>query len=45
FNPSAYRSATRWNDKGPALRLHVGLEDIGDLKADLDSGFARLRKS
>lgn len=45
FNPSAYRSATKWKDKGPALRLHVGLEDIDDLKADLDSGFARLRKS
>ncbi len=42
FNPSAYRSATVWKDKGPALRLHVGLEDIDDLKADLDSGFARL---
>ena len=42
FNPSAYRSATVWKDKGPALRLHVGLEDVGDLKADLDLGFKRL---
>jgi cystathionine beta-lyase/cystathionine gamma-synthase len=24
------------------LRLHAGLEDQGDLIADLDSGFARL---
>ena len=43
FNPSAYRSATTWDAKGPALRLHIGLEDIEDLKADLDAGFARLR--
>ncbi len=43
FDPSAYRSATTWQEKGPALRLHVGLEDVDDLKADLDAGFARLR--
>jgi len=43
FNPSTYRSATKWHAKGPALRLHIGLEDIEDLKADLDAGFARLR--
>jgi len=24
------------------LRLHAGLEDVEDLKADLDAGFARL---
>ena len=28
--------------EGPALRLHIGLEDVEDLKADLDAGFARL---
>jgi cystathionine beta-lyase len=42
FDPKAYRTATKWNAEGPALRLHVGLEDIEDLKADLDAGFARL---
>ncbi len=42
FDPSAYRTATTWKAEGPALRLHVGLEDIEDLKADLDAGFARL---
>ena len=42
FNPSAYRTATTWQAEGPALRLHVGLEDLDDLKADLDAGFARL---
>ncbi len=42
FDPSAYRTATKWQGEGPALRLHVGLEDVEDLKADLDAGFARL---
>ena len=42
FDPSDYRTATKWNAEGRALRLHVGLEDIEDLKADLDAGFARL---
>jgi cysteine-S-conjugate beta-lyase len=42
FDPRPYRTATRWTDKGPALRLHAGLEDVDDLKADLAAGFARL---
>ena len=42
FDPKTYRSATTWEAKGPALRLHAGLEDVDDLKADLDAGFARL---
>src|SRR5829696_1907428 len=44
FDCAAYRTATRWNPPGPAVRLHVGLEDLDDLKADLDAGFARLRR-
>ena len=42
FDPRDYRTATKWQAEGPALRLHVGLEDVEDLKADLDAGFARL---
>jgi len=42
FDPSSYRTATRWDHEGPALRLHVGNEAIDDLKADLAAGFARL---
>jgi cysteine-S-conjugate beta-lyase len=42
FDPSDYRTATKWQAEGPALRLHVGLEDVEDLKADLEAGFARL---
>jgi cysteine-S-conjugate beta-lyase len=43
FDPSAYRTATRWQESGRALRLHIGLEDIDDLKADLSAGFERMR--
>lgn len=42
FDPRRYRSVTVWNDKGPALRVHAGLEDLDDLKADLVAGFDRL---
>jgi cysteine-S-conjugate beta-lyase len=42
FDPRAYRTATTWSAEGPAIRLHIGLEDVDDLKADLDAGFARL---
>jgi len=40
--PGHYRTATTWAPDGPTLRLHVGLEDVDDLKADLDAGFARM---
>jgi cystathionine beta-lyase len=43
FDCRTYRTATRWDPEGPALRFSVGLEDMEDLKADLDQGFARLR--
>jgi cystathionine beta-lyase len=43
FDCASYRTATLWKSAGPALRFHVGLEDLDDLKADLDAGFARLR--
>jgi cysteine-S-conjugate beta-lyase len=43
FDPSEYRTATKWKAEGPAIRLHIGLEDVDDLKADLEAGFARLR--
>jgi cystathionine beta-lyase len=43
FDCASYRTATTWNPGGPALRFQVGLEDMSDLQADLDAGFARLR--
>ncbi len=45
FDASSYRTATRWQPEGPALRIHIGLEDTGDLKADLAAGFDRLNAS
>lgn len=40
-NPAAIRTATSW-EEGPSLRIHAGLEDTGDLTADLESGLERL---
>jgi cysteine-S-conjugate beta-lyase len=40
FDCATYRTATTWAPGGPALRLHIGLENLDDLKADLDRGFA-----
>jgi cysteine-S-conjugate beta-lyase len=40
FDCSAYRSATKWAPGGPTLRLHIGLENVEDLKDDLARGFA-----
>jgi len=42
FDCSSYRTATSWAPGGPALRFSVGLEDIEDLKEDLDRGFRAL---
>jgi cystathionine beta-lyase len=39
FDCSAYRTATNWAPGGPTLRLHIGLESVDDLKADLARGF------
>ncbi|MBR0871291.1 cystathionine beta-lyase [Bradyrhizobium tropiciagri] len=43
FDCSEYRTATAWAPGGPTLRLHIGLENLDDLKADLDRGFAALK--
>jgi cysteine-S-conjugate beta-lyase len=40
FDCDGYRTATKWAPGGPSLRLHIGLENVDDLKADLDRGFA-----
>jgi cysteine-S-conjugate beta-lyase len=42
FDCATYRTATRWAPGGPTLRFSVGLEDLDDLKDDLDRGFERL---
>ncbi len=42
FDAAKARSATAWQPEGPTVRFHIGLEDVDDLKADLEAGFARL---
>lgn len=42
FDCSDYRTATVWDVEGPAVRLHIGLEDVADLQADLDQAFAKM---
>ena len=42
-HPEKLRTATPWTEPGPLLRLHVGLETLDDLKADLSAALARYR--
>jgi cysteine-S-conjugate beta-lyase len=43
FDCDPYRTATKWAPGGPTMRLHIGLENVDDLKADLERGFAALK--
>ena len=40
--PEQFRTATGWSGPGLLVRLHIGLEDTDDLKADLQAGLERL---
>lgn len=42
FDPSTYRTATKWNHDGEAVRLHIGLEGVEDLKSDLSAAFTAM---
>jgi cystathionine beta-lyase len=42
YDVTAYRTATKWAPGGPSIRFHIGLEDVTDLIADLERGFAAL---
>jgi cystathionine beta-lyase len=42
-DPSGNRTATKWDEKGQLLRIHVGLENIDDLTEDLGAGLDRLQ--
>jgi cystathionine beta-lyase len=44
-DPRGMRTATRWDEPGQLLRIHAGLEDPGDLIADLEAGFERLART
>jgi cystathionine beta-lyase len=43
IHPEKSRSATKWAEPGTMLRLHIGLEAVADLKADLAAGLERYR--
>jgi cystathionine beta-lyase len=40
-NVNAIRSVTEFDCEFPLIRLHIGLENVDDLIADLDAGFER----
>jgi len=42
FDAAEIRTASRWAPEGPTVRLHIGLEAVEDLIADLERGFAAL---
>jgi cysteine-S-conjugate beta-lyase len=44
-HPERYRTATTWDARFPSIRIHAGLEDAGDLIADLERGFERLHRA
>ncbi|TVV74397.1 cystathionine beta-lyase [Sphingomonas solaris] len=44
-DPAAIRTATRWQTEGPLVRLHIGLEDVDDLIADLARGLDRFAEA
>lgn len=39
------RSATQWQEEGKLFRLHIGFEDIHDLKSDLEDAMQRYAKA
>jgi cystathionine beta-lyase len=44
-DPAPMRTARPWRDRGPLVRLNIGLEDPGDLIADLDQALAVWRRT
>jgi cystathionine beta-lyase len=44
-HPDQYRTAVPWPHGKQLLRVHIGLEDVEDLKTDLAEGFERLNRA
>jgi cystathionine beta-lyase len=44
-HPDQYRTAVPWPKGKHLLRVHIGLEDVEDLKTDLVEGFDRLNRA
>ncbi len=45
FDCGPVRTATSWAPGGPTVRFHIGLEDVSDLIANLESGFAAFARA
>jgi cystathionine beta-lyase len=43
-DPRACRSVETWEAAGPVIRLHIGLEDVDDLIAELSAGLERYQQ-
>lgn len=43
-DPQLCRSATLWDARDPLIRLHIGLESVDDLIADLERAFDAIRR-
>ncbi|MDB5361837.1 MAG: cystathionine beta-lyase [Rhodospirillales bacterium] len=43
FEPNGLQRVSTMTHDGPLIRLHIGLEEVSDLVADLERGFDRLR--
>lgn len=45
WNVDGNRTAVPWQAPGQVVRFAIGLEDPDDLRADIEAGFARLKKA
>lgn len=45
MKPENYRTAAEWKEDGPVIRFHAGLEDIDDIKADIDNAFTAMAQA
>ena len=43
--PNIYRSVKKWNEDKQLFRVHIGLEDVNELKADLETGFEAMNRA
>ena len=43
--PNQSRTAAKWNSDHQLIRIHIGLEDVNDLKSDLEAGFEEMGKA
>lgn len=41
FDPRPIRTAVKWTEKGPGVRIHIGFEDPEDLRSDLSAALKR----